>query len=311
MQRITRKDAFHLLGETFSQWSDRNAPRLGAALAYYTLLSIAPLLILLVAILGLVFDKNTAEHQLLGQVQDMVGASAAKSLRSVLDNAHQTSSGIIASIIALVTLLFGASGVFVELRDSLNTIWNAPPRPSSNWLSMLWQRIVSFGMVLALGFLLLASLVLSAGLAIVTKFFESYLPLRVAVVSEFANFVLPLLALSVLFALVFKFVPDVPVDWRDVTIGAIATALFFQVGKAALALYLATAGVGSTYGAAGSLVAFVVWVYYSAQIFLFGAVFTQVYARSFGSHSKKSSAAVAGVHAGLPHKPIKPGSVAG
>ena len=158
-----RQDVWNLLKETSSQWSDHNAPRLGAALAYYTLLSIAPLLILLVAICGLVFDQNTAEKQLLAQVGDMVGPSAAKSLRAVLDNAHHTGSGVVASVIALITLLFGASGVFVELRDSLNTIWDAPARASSTWKDLIWQRLVSFGMVLALGFLLLVSLALSAG----------------------------------------------------------------------------------------------------------------------------------------------------
>ncbi len=281
---------WNLIKTTASQWIDHSAPRLGAALAYYALLSMAPLLILIVAILGLVFDKSTAQHQLLGQVQEMGGAPAAKALQSVLDNAHHPSSGLVASAIAIVTLLFGASGVFAELRDSLNTIWDAPASTSSALRTMVWQRVVSFAMVLALGFLLLASLLLSAGLALVTKFFEGYLPLRAALWGEIANFVLPLVALSILFALIFKFVPDVPISWRDVGIGAVATALLFQVGKTLLALYLATAGVGSTYGAAGSLVAFVVWVYYSAQIFFFGAVFTQVYARSYGSHSRETKA---------------------
>ena len=161
MSGSTGKQAIDLVKAAASQWSDHNAPRLGAALAYYTLLSIAPLLILIVAICGLVFDKNTAEHQLLGQVQSIVGPSAAKALQAVLDNAHHPGSGIFASIIALLTLLFGASGVFVELRDSLNNIWDAPAKPSSTWRDILWQRIVSFGMVLALGFLLLVSLVLT------------------------------------------------------------------------------------------------------------------------------------------------------
>jgi membrane protein len=275
-----------LLKDTFNGWNSHNAPRLGAALAYYTLLSIAPLLILIVAIFGLAFDQSTAEHNLISQVQSMVGASAARSLQAVLENAHEKSSGIVASLIAILTLLFGASGVFVELRDSLNTIWDAPPPASSNWKSLIWQRIVSFGMVLALGFLLLVSLVLSAAFAVVTKFFAGYLPMGAAVWGEVANLIVPLVGISVLFALIYKFVPDVRVDWRDVIIGAVATAILFQVGKALLALYLATAGVGSTYGAAGSLVAFVVWVYYSAQIFFFGAVFTHVYAECYGSHAE-------------------------
>lgn len=289
MPALTRKKVFELLKEAASQWNQHNAPRLGAALAYYSLLSIAPLLLVIVAICGLAFDKNTAERQLLDQVQSMVGPASAKALQFILANTHRKGSGILASIIALITLLFGASGVFVELRDSLNTIWNAPSPLASTWRNLIWQRVVSFGMVLALGFLLLVSLVLSAALAVVTKFFEGYLPLRAAIWGEVANFIIPLLAISILFALIFKFVPEVPIHWRDVTIGAVATAVLFEIGKALLALYLATAGVGSTYGAAGSLIAFVVWVYYSAQIFFFGAIFTHAYANSEGSHATGNS----------------------
>ncbi|MBV8864270.1 MAG: YihY/virulence factor BrkB family protein [Acidobacteriaceae bacterium] len=289
MPVLTRSEAFELLKQTGSQWNDHNAPRLGAALAYYALLSTAPLFVLIVAICGLAFDKNTAKDQLLTQVQSMVGPPAAKAMQSVLENAHQKGSGILASIIALITLLFGASGVFVELRDSLNTIWDAPSSPSSSWRNFVWQRLVSFAMVLALGFLLLVSLVLSAILAVIINFFEGYLPLNAAIWGEVANFALPLIAISILFALIFKFVPDVPINWRDVIIGAIVTAVLFEIGKALLALYLATTAVGSPYGAAGSIVAFVVWVYYSAQIFFFGAIFTHVYANTVGSHSTGSN----------------------
>ena len=288
MSGIKLRELWPVVKETASQWSGHNAPRLGAALAYYALLSIAPLLVLIVAIFGLVFDKTTAEHQLLGQVQAMVGPSTAKALQSVLDHAHRSSSGIIASAFAIIALLFGASGVFVELRDSLNTIWDARPQSSTNWRGLLWQRLVSFAMVLALGTLLLISLILSAGVAIVTNFFDNYVPLKAAILGEVANFVVPLIAIAALFALIYKFVPDVPIAWRDVGIGAIFTAILFQIGKALLALYLATAGVGSPYGAAGSLVAFVVWVYYSAQIFFFGAIFTHVYAKTFGTHADPS-----------------------
>jgi membrane protein len=286
---MTRDEALYLVKTTASQWNDHNAPRLGAALAYYALLSTAPLLVLIVAICGLAFDKSTAEHQLLGQVRSAIGPLVAESLQSLLDNAHQINRGIVASAAATITLLFGASGVFIELRDSLNTIWNAPVTTSATWRSFLWQRVVSFGMVLALGFLLLVSLVLSTAIAVATNFFEGYLPLRAAIWGEVANLILPLIAVSALFVLIFKFVPDVPIKWRDVVIGGIATAVFFQIGKALLSLYLATAGVGSAYGGAGSIVAFVAWVYYSAQIFFFGAIFTNVYATTMGSHSRKKS----------------------
>jgi membrane protein len=286
---MTRDEALYLLRTTASRWVDYNAPRLGAAVAYYALLSVAPLLVLIVASCGLVFDKNIAEHQLLGQVRSALGPLVAQSLESLIDNAHQFNRGIFATVAAIVTLLFGASGVFAELRDSLNTIWDAPATSSSAWRSLVWQRVVSFGMVLALGFLLLVSLVLSTTVAVVTNFFKDYIPIRAAIWGEIANFTLPLIAVSILFILIFKFVPDVPIKWRDVVVGGIATAVLFQIGKALLSLYMATAGVGSAYGAAGSIVAFVVWVYYSAQIFFFGAVFTNVYAKAVGSHSGRHS----------------------
>ncbi len=277
-----------LLSATYSRWSAHNAPRLGAALAYYSLLSIAPLMILIVAICGIVLGRSSAERQVLEQTRQLMGPSGANTLQSLIDNAHHAGSGFVATIIALVTLLFGASGVFLELRESLNNIWDAPPQPGGGWRGMVKQRLTSFAMVLALGFLLLASLLLSAGFAVVEKFARDFVPLPAAILAEVANFVVSLFALAVLFALIYKFVPNVPIDWRDVGIGAAVTAFLFTIGKSLLAVYLSTAAVGSTYGAAGSLVALVVWVYYSAQIFFFGAMFTRVYAESYGSKTWRS-----------------------
>jgi membrane protein len=180
--------------------------------------------------------------------------------------------------VAVATLLFGASGVFAELQDSLNIIWDAPPGNSSGWIAMIKQRVISFGMVLALGLLLLVSLLLSAGLGLIEEFFSGLISVHAAALGEAANFVISLVGVAVLFALIFKFVPNVRIDWRDVIVGGVATAILFSIGRALLALYLRTTGIGSAYGAAGSLVALVVWVYYSAQIFFFGAEFTRVYA---------------------------------
>ncbi|HEX4808903.1 MAG TPA: YihY/virulence factor BrkB family protein [Bryobacteraceae bacterium] len=280
------KEFWALTKKTASKWSDHDAPRLGAALAYYTLLSLAPLMILIVAICGVAFGHKAAESRVVDQAMQVVGTSGAETLKTLIDNAHKQSSGVFASIVAILMLLFGASGIFVELHDSLNTIWEAPPSSSSSWRNMLWQRVTSFGMVLSLGFLLLVSLLVSAGLAVVEKYFAGIVPVSPALL-ETVNVVVTSLGIAVLFALIFKFVPDVPVDWQDVGIGAIVTAVLFLIGKSLLALYLSTAGVGSTYGAAGSLVALVVWVYYSAQIFLFGAIFTRVYASAFGSRRRK------------------------
>jgi membrane protein len=282
-----RQEVLRLVRSAASKRSDHNAPRLGASLAYYSLLSIAPLLILIVGICGIVFSKSTVEQDLLRQVQSLMGNAGAKTLETLIENARHTGSGIFATVIAFITLLFGASGVFNELRDSLNTIWEVPRRQSSGWRSMVWRRLVSFGMVLGLGFLLLMSLIASAALSVAERFFTSFVPLHTAIWSEAANFFASLAAIAILFALIFKFVPEDHIHWRDVTVGAAVTAILFAIGKALLALYLGTAGVGSTYGAAGSVVAFVVWVYYSAQIFFFGAIFTKVYADSYGPRARQ------------------------
>lgn len=279
-------DLKELVTETYRCWSDHNAPRLGASLAYYSLLSIAPLMILVVAICGLVF-RQSAEQAVLAQTQEYIGSGGASALKMLLDNAHRPRAGIVASIIAVVTLLFGASGVFTELQSSLNAIWDAKPKVSGGVWSLIRQRIGSFLMVLALGALLLLSLLLSATLAIVEKFATNYVPLP-PVAGELINLLVSLAVLIVFFALVFKFVPEVPIRWYDVWIGAAVTAVLFVIGKALLAIYFSKAAVGSTYGAAGSLVAFVIWVYYSAQIFFFGAMFTRIFAQRFGSHQRRA-----------------------
>jgi membrane protein len=288
-----------LLATTYRRWNSHNAPRLGAALAYYSLLSLAPLVILIVAICGLVFDKNMAERSVLGQTGQLIGQAGAATLRTLIASAHRPAAGVFATIIALLTLLFGASGVFLELRESLNSIWDAPPRTSIGWRDMIWQRLISFGMVIALGFLLLLSLLLSAVFAVVEKFATGVVPLPAAIIGEVLNLIISIVALAVLFGLIFKFVPNVPIDWRDVGVGAAVTAILFMIGKSLLALYLTTAAVGSAYGAAGSLVALVVWVYYSAQIFFFGAVFTRVFAESVGSRAGRKAAAARRDHPDL------------
>ncbi len=274
---MTIKAGIGLLKDTYNKWSDHEAPRLGASVAFYTLLSFAPLLILIAAVIALVFTKDAAHKALVDQARQMIGDRGASTVESLLANAQKPSSGILASIVAFVTLLFGASSVFTELHYALNLIWDAKPQASSGWMDMIKDRLFSFGMVLSIGFLLLASLILSAGLAFVGKFFGQLVPIPPAVL-EAVNFVVSFVVITVLFGLMFKFVPAVHIAWRDVIIGAIGTALLFTIGKFLLGLYLGKASVGSAYGAAGSLVAIIVWVYYSAQIFFFGAEFTRVYA---------------------------------
>jgi membrane protein len=281
---------FDLLKTTATKWNEHDAPRLGAALAYYTLLSLAPLAVLVVGMCSLVLSKNNAEQQLFWQAQELVGTSGAKTLETLVDNTQHASNGLVAGIMAVAALIFGASGVFVELRDSLNTIWEAPPPAAGGVRTFILRRLVTFGMVLALGVLLLASLLISAGLGIAEKYFIGMLPPAAAIGGEIANLLITLAAITALFALIFKFVPDVRIGWEDVGTGALVTAVLFTLGRGLLAFYMGTAAVGSTYGAAGSLVALVVWVYYSAQIFFFGAVFTRVYADYCGSRVNRRSA---------------------
>lgn len=246
-------------------------------MAFYSILSFAPLLVLITAIIGLFFGHESAHGALVNEARQVIGDRGADTVESLLKSADKPVSGTFASIIAFVTLLFGASGVFTELHDALNIMWDATKQEASGFLGMIKERLFSFGMVLAVGFLLLVSLLLSAGLAFLGHSFAQVLPLPPFVL-QILNFCLSFVVVAALFALLFKYVPAVHVSWREVIVGAIGTAMLFTIGKFLLGIYLAKASVGSTYGAAGSLVAVVVWIYYSAQIFFFGAEFTHVYA---------------------------------
>jgi membrane protein len=260
---------------------------LGASVAFYSILSFAPLLVLVTAIIGLVFGHESAHGALVSEARQLIGDRGAETVESLLKSADKPASGTLASVIAFITLLFGASGVFTELQAALNIIWEAPKKQSSGLMSMIKQRLFSFGMVLSVGFLLLVSLLLSSALTFVGHSFGQVVPLP-AFVAQTLNFALSFIIVTVLFALMFKYLPEVSVAWREVIVGAIGTALLFTIGKFLLGIYLGKASVGSTYGAAGSLVAVVVWIYYSAQIFFFGAEFTRLYA---DAHRKQTAPA--------------------
>lgn len=273
------RDLVPLLKKTYSKWSNHHAPRLGASVAFYSLLSFAPLLMLTTAVVSLVFGTEHAQNGLADQARQMMGSRGADTVKLLLQNGQKPSSGILASIIAFITLLFGASGVFAELRDAMNIIWDAEPKNQSGLISMLKERLFSFGMVLSVGFVLLISLILSSGLAFIGKFLAQVIPMPVFLL-EISNFVISFCVISFVFALMFKFLPARSISWNNIWVGAIGAALLFGIGKLLLGLYLGKASVGSGYGAAGSLVAVIVWVYYSAQIFFFGAEFTRVHADS-------------------------------
>lgn len=276
---MSTQGAVSLLKETYSSWSDHNAPRLGASVAFYSILSFAPLLVLITSLIALFFGHESANGVLINEARTVIGEHGAKAVDSLLKSAQKPASGAFASIIAFVTLLFGASGVFTELQAALNIMWDAPKRNTSGFLALIKEKLFSFGMVLTVGFLLLVSLLLSSALAFVGQAFGHIASLPASLLQAI-NFVVSFVVVSALFALMFKYVPDVHVDWRDTIIGAIGTALLFTIGKFLLGIYLGKASIASTYGAAGSLVAVVVWIYYSAQIFFFGAEFTRVYARA-------------------------------
>jgi membrane protein len=271
-----------LLKQSFKEWQDDNVSQLAAALAYYTVFSLTPLLVLAIAIAGAVFGEEAARGEIVGQIQGLVGTSGAEAIETALDNANQPEISSIASLISIAVLLFGASGVFAQLQEALNTVWNVRPKPNRGVKGLIRKRLLSFSMVLAIGFLLLVSLVLSAALSALANINLNLLP-GLEIFWQILNFLLSFGLISLLFALMYKYLPDVKIAWGDVWVGAIITALLFSFGKYILGLYLGQGSFGSAYGAAGSLVIILAWVYYSAQILLFGAEFTQVLARHYGS----------------------------
>ena len=278
------RSVWQLIKHAASSWSDIDAPRLGAAIAFYAMLSMAPLMVLCIGIAGLAFGKDAAQGQILAQLQSIIGVKGASVIQELLRHASRPSSGILAASTGVVVVLFGASSVLGELRDSLNAVWGAKPAGSTGLWGIVQYRFVSFAMVLGIGFLLLVSLVLSAAISAAGHFFSGFLPVSGPLL-HLGNLLFSFLSVTVLFALLYKFVPDAPVEWRDVWMGAAVTSVLFSVGKTLIGFYLGITSVGSVYGAAGSLVAFIVWVYYSAQIFLLGAEFTHAFAERHGSRA--------------------------
>jgi membrane protein len=296
--------------ETFSDWSSDKAPRLAAALAYYTIFSIAPLLIVILAIAGLVFGQKAAQGQLTSQIQQLVGPASAQAIQEMLAHARHPTHSIVATVIGTITLVLGAGGVFGALQDALNTIWGVEPKPNAGFMRMVKDRFLSFSMVLGLGFILMVSLVLSAGISAVASYFGGRLS-GAPWLWEALNTVVSFGIFALLFAMMFKILPDAKVQWRDVWIGALLTALLFTIGKFAIGLYLGRGAVGSAYGAAGSFVVLLLWIYYSAQILFFGAEFTKVYAKRYGSKIVPDEDAIpvspeARADQGLKPQPSKP-----
>jgi membrane protein len=271
-----------LLYATAMQWSADNVPRLGAALAFYSVLSIAPLLLISLAGAALIFGQEAASGHIVDQIRGVVGTEGAEAIQDMLNNARKPRAGTVAALIGFATLLFAASGVFGELQGGMNTIWKVQPKPDRGIVGFLKDRFFSFAMVLGTGFLLLTSLILSTAIAAMSGYIVGVVPvLKPALLV--GDTIASAMVITLLFALIFKILPDAKIAWRDVWVGAALTMIVFLVGKAMLGAYLGRSSYGSAYGAAGSLVVLVVWVYYSSQIVYFGAEFTQVYANRYGA----------------------------
>jgi membrane protein len=265
-----------------SEWLSHRAASKGAALAFYTMFSLAPILVLVIAVAGLFYGADAAQGQLLGQLNGLVGKQGAEAIESVLAGARNHDSGVKATIVATFLLLLGATSVFAELKDSLDEIWDVPKPKDASWWDMVRTRILSFGLILVLGFLLMVSLVVSAALAVVDHYVTGLWDQAAMLLSALA-WLISFGVITALFAVILKFLPSAKLSWRDVAIGAIGTAALFELGKLLIGLYIGNSGVADSFGAAGSMIALLLWIYYSSQIFFLGAEFARQYAVQLGS----------------------------
>jgi membrane protein len=273
---------YALLKRTASEWISDNAPSRAASLSYYTVFSIAPILLIAVAVAGLVFGRQAVSGEVAAQLQGLIGSGSAKAIEDMMKSAHRVGSGVVASTVGVVLLGLGACGAFVELQGTLNAMWGVSGKQTSGILALVKARLLSFAMIGVIAFLLLVSLLVSTAVAALGHFAKGSLPAAEAVF-HLLNFVVSFGVITVLFAAIFKLLPDAKIAWRDVGLGAAATSLLFVIGKLLIGLYLGKSSTASSYGAAGSFAVLLIWVYYSAMIVFFGAEFTQVYARSHGT----------------------------
>lgn len=280
---VKLKVFWELLKETYDEWSNDNALRLGAALSYYMIFSLPPVLLIVIALAGFIFGEDAARGRIVEEIQGLIGRGGAEGVETMIRNAYKPEAGIIATIVGVVTLVIASTGVFAELQDALNTVWNVKPAEGRGILDILRVRLFSFIMIVGIGFLLLVSLVVSAGISALNDYVLQYqADLISKPLLQIINLVVSLTISTGLFAMIYKLLPDVRIAWKDVWLGAFFTSMLFTIGKFAIGLYLGNSDIGSSYGAAGSMAIILFWVYYSSQILFFGAEFTQVYSRRFG-----------------------------
>lgn len=286
------KDSFSILKEAAIGWNNADPFRLSAVIAYYAVLSMPALLVILVNLLGIIWGNEVIEGRLSDQLSAVLGTDSAESVSTMIENSRTQDSSLLFTIIGIGSLLFGATGVFFHLQISLNSIWQLKPNPAANWKNMVWNRILSFGFVLVLGFLLLITFVLSAALTAISDKLKTIFPDIMVIIAQLADVIISLGVVTVLFALIFKYLPHAKIKWKSVWVGALLTALLFGVGKYALGIYFSQAEPGSTYGAAGSIILILLWVSYASLILFFGAEVTYVFARRYGHGVKPTEEAV-------------------
>lgn len=280
--RFKIKDLWGLLKATYKEWNEDDPFRQSAVIAYYAIFSIPALLVIVISLAGLAFGREAVSGEITSQISSAIGEDAAKDVEKMIAHASERKSSIWATIIGVGTLIFGATGVFYQLQKTLNIIWEVEPKPKKPWLAMLRSRLFSFGLIVSIGFLLLISLVITSLLSVLSNWIQSILPDFVMYLFFVLNFLVSLATITVLFALMFKILPDAKIRWRSVWVGAIVTAVLFVIGKFLLGIYFGKSDPGSAYGAAGSIILLLLWVSYSCMIVFFGAEFTKQFALKYG-----------------------------
>jgi membrane protein len=288
--KINPKEIWNFIKQVFEQFIDDRCPKLGAALSFYTIFSLAPLLIIAISVAGFIFGETAAQGGIVNQIKDLVGREGAEVIQTALKNARYEDDGLLAISISFITMLIGSTVVFIELQDSLNMIWKVKPKPGRNMIrGLIVDRLQSFAIVVGTGFLLLVSLLVSAIISAINNFLKESFYAMPVLMLDIINIVISFGVIFLLFMAIFKVLPDVHLEWRYVWVGAIVTAGLFVLGKFLIGLYLGSSTLGSTYGAAGSLVVLLLWIYYSSQILFLGAEFTQVYANKYGKGIRPTS----------------------